>query len=84
MPDTAPLPLHGGMEAAEYRVRVRALDHVRPVDDVHYDQVATERLEPSPKSAVRKVLGERRSLGGVLAAVREGRARPGTCCRTEL
>ncbi|MFI6038116.1 DUF6233 domain-containing protein [Streptomyces sp. NPDC051315] len=61
------------MEAAEYRVWVRAPDHVRPVDGVDYDQVATDRLEPSPKSAVREVLGERRPPGWVLAKVREGR-----------
>ncbi|MEQ6028291.1 DUF6233 domain-containing protein [Streptomyces salinarius] len=63
----------GGVEAAECRVWVRAPDHVRPVDGVDYDQVATERLEPSPKSAVREVLGERRPSGWVLAKVREGR-----------
>jgi hypothetical protein len=34
----------GSVEAAEYRVWVRALDHVRPVDGVDYDQVATEHL----------------------------------------
>lgn len=61
------------MEAAEYRVWVRTPDHVRPVDGIDYDQVATERLEPSPKSAVREVLGERRPSGWVLAKVREGR-----------
>ncbi|MFA0845539.1 DUF6233 domain-containing protein [Streptomyces rochei] len=63
----------GGVEAAEYRVWVRAPDHVRPVDGVDYDQVATERLEPPPKSAVREVLGERRPSGWVLAKVRGGR-----------
>ncbi|MEH0517338.1 DUF6233 domain-containing protein [Streptomyces sp. B21-079] len=63
----------GGVEAAEYRVWVRAPDHVRPVDGVDYDQVATERLEPSPTSVVREVLGERRPSGWVLAKVREGR-----------
>jgi hypothetical protein len=46
---------------------------VRPVDGVDYGQVATERLEPSPKSAVREVLGERRPSGWVLAKLREGR-----------
>jgi hypothetical protein len=61
------------MEAAEYRVRVRAPDHVRPVDGVSYDQVTTERPEPSPKSAVREVLGERRPSEWVLAKVRVGR-----------
>ncbi len=68
------------MEAAEYRVWVRAPDHVQPVDGVDYDQVAIERLKPSPKSAVREVLGERRPAGWVLAKVGEGRVRPGVCC----
>lgn len=31
----------GGVEAAEYRVWVRAPEHVRPVDGVNYDQVPT-------------------------------------------
>ncbi|MFD8970814.1 hypothetical protein ACFV0C_38585, partial [Streptomyces sp. NPDC059568] len=35
-----------GVEAAEYRVWVRAPDHVRPVDGVDYDQVVTEHLVP--------------------------------------
>ncbi|MFE6365602.1 hypothetical protein ACFVP3_37175 [Streptomyces sp. NPDC057806] len=61
------------MEAAQYQVCVRAPDHVRPVDGAaDDDQVATERLEPSPKSAVREVLGNRRPTGWVLAKVREG------------
>ncbi len=51
---------------------VRAPGHVRPIDGVDYDQVVTERLEPSPRSAVREVLGERRPSGWVLAKVREG------------
>jgi hypothetical protein len=38
----------GGVEAAEYRVWVRAPDHVRPIDGVDYDQVATEHLPPAP------------------------------------
>lgn len=63
----------GGVEAAEYRVWVRAPDHVRPVDGVDYDQVATEHFPPSPTSAVREILGERRPSGWVLAKVREGR-----------
>jgi hypothetical protein len=63
----------GGVQAAEYRVWVRAPDHVRPVDGVDYDQVATERLEPPPQSAVREVLGKRQPSGWVLARVREGR-----------
>ncbi|MBB5925849.1 hypothetical protein FHS34_001303 [Streptomyces echinatus] len=71
---------NGGVEAAEYRVWVRAPDHVRPVDGLDYDQVATERLEPSPTSVVREVLGERRPSGWVPAKVREGAARPGASC----
>lgn len=55
-----------GTGAAEYRGWARAPDHVRPVDGVDYDQVATEPLEPSPQSAVREVLGERRPPGWVL------------------
>ncbi|CAL9327898.1 hypothetical protein SUDANB6_00012 [Streptomyces sp. enrichment culture] len=55
------------MEAAEYRVWVRAPDHVRPIDSVDYDQVATERLEPLPQSLGGEVLGERRPSGWVLA-----------------
>lgn len=38
---------------------------VRAVDGVDYAQVVTERLERSPQSVVREVLGER-SSGGVL------------------
>ncbi|MFF5442190.1 DUF6233 domain-containing protein [Streptomyces achromogenes] len=64
----------GGVEAAEYRVWVRAPDHVRPVDGVDYGQVPTEPLPPAPPtSVVREVLGERRPSGWVLAKVREGR-----------
>lgn len=63
----------GGVEAAEYRVWVRAPDHVRPVDGVDYDQVATERLDPLPQSTTREILGERRPPGWVLARVRDGR-----------
>ncbi|MET7457881.1 hypothetical protein ABZT03_39745 [Streptomyces sp. NPDC005574] len=63
----------GGVEAAEYRVWVRAPDHVRPVDGVDYDQVATEKLEGSPQAVVREVLGERQPSGWVLAKVRDGR-----------
>ncbi|MFQ6144622.1 hypothetical protein ACLMNJ_16335 [Streptomyces seoulensis] len=61
----------GGVEAAEYRVWVRAPKHVRPVDGVAYDQVPTEPLPP--KSAVRETFGEGRPSGWVLAKVREGR-----------
>ncbi|MEU0631488.1 hypothetical protein [Streptomyces sp. NPDC005989] len=67
------------MEAAEYRVWVRAPDHVRSIDGVDYDQVATERLPPAPKSVVHEVLGERRPSGWVPAKVREGRG-PGRGC----
>ncbi|MDX2835431.1 DUF6233 domain-containing protein [Streptomyces scabiei] len=63
----------GGVEAAEYRVWVRAPEHVRPVDGVDYDQVVTEKLERSPQAVVREVLGERRPSGWVLAKVRDGR-----------
>ncbi|MFF7189601.1 DUF6233 domain-containing protein [Streptomyces sp. NPDC008222] len=60
----------GDVEAAEYRVWVRAPEHVRPVDGVDYDQVVTDRLERSPQSAVREVLGERRPSGWVLQKLR--------------
>ncbi|GAA0898114.1 MULTISPECIES: DUF6233 domain-containing protein [Streptomyces violaceusniger group] len=61
------------MEAAEYRVWVRAPEHVRPVDASTTDQVPTEPLPPAPTSVVREVLGERRPSDWVLAKVREGR-----------
>ncbi|MEU6314037.1 DUF6233 domain-containing protein [Streptomyces sp. NPDC047014] len=61
----------GGVEAAEYRVWVRAPENVWPVDGVDYDQVPTEPLPP--KSTVREVLGELRPSGWVLAKVHEGR-----------
>ncbi|MGW2492343.1 hypothetical protein ACWCV9_34760 [Streptomyces sp. NPDC001606] len=48
-------------QADEYRVRVRAPEHVRPVDGVSHDVVPTERLPPSP---VRKALAPRRPAGG--------------------
>ncbi|WP_349637019.1 hypothetical protein [Streptomyces sp. 378] len=70
------MPLHqldGGVEAAEYWVWVRAPDHVRPVEGVDYDHVATERLESSHQSAVREVLGERRPSGWVLQKMSGGR-----------
>lgn len=57
----------GGVEAAEYRVWVRAPEHVRPIDSVDYDSVVTETLERSPHAVVREVLGERRPSGWVLA-----------------
>ncbi|WP_369166404.1 hypothetical protein AB5J49_00170 [Streptomyces sp. R28] len=46
---------------------MRAPEHVRRVDGVDYDQVVTEKLERSPQSVVRDVLGERRPSGWVLA-----------------
>ncbi len=52
------------MEPAEYRVWVRAPEHVRPVDGVSYDQVPTEYL-PKP-SAVDQVFGPRRPSGWVM------------------
>ncbi|TWV56328.1 hypothetical protein FRZ03_04295 [Streptomyces misionensis] len=52
---------------------MRAPNHVRPVKDVDYDQVVTEKLERSPQSVVREVLGERRPSGWVLQKVRDGR-----------
>ncbi|CAL9672900.1 DUF6233 domain-containing protein [Streptomyces sp. enrichment culture] len=54
----------GDVEPAEYRVWVRAPDHVRPVDGVSYDAVPTERLPPP--SSVREALGLRRAAGWVL------------------
>ncbi|MGX1364722.1 hypothetical protein RKD19_000081 [Streptomyces canus] len=61
------------MEAAEYRVWVRAPEHVRPVDGVDYDQVDTERLAKTPQSAAREILGTRRPSGWVLQKLREDR-----------
>jgi hypothetical protein len=64
----------GRVEAAEYRVWVRAPDHVRPVDGVDYDQVPTEHLPPAPpKSVVREVRSSGTPSGWVLAKAREGR-----------
>lgn len=41
----------GGVEAAEYRVWVRAPQHVRPVDGVDYGQVVTDQMTAwMPKS----------------------------------
>ncbi|MEU3342556.1 hypothetical protein [Streptomyces sp. NPDC006668] len=42
---------------------MRAPEHVRPVDCVDYDQVDTERVEKTPQSTAREVLGERRPSG---------------------
>jgi hypothetical protein len=53
----------GGVEAAEYRVWVRAPEHVRPVDGVDYEQVDTERLGKTPQPTARELLGERPSVG---------------------
>ncbi|MET7780423.1 DUF6233 domain-containing protein [Streptomyces mirabilis] len=63
----------GSVQAAEYRVWVRAPGHVRPVEGVDYDQVVTERLERTPQSTAREVLGERRPSGWVLQKLRDGR-----------
>lgn len=68
------------MEAAEYRVWVRAPDHVRPVDGVDYDQVVTEHLKPpQQQSVVHEVLGERRPSGWVLQKLGDGRGPSGGC-----
>ncbi|MFJ9012577.1 DUF6233 domain-containing protein [Streptomyces canus] len=55
-----------------------ARDHVRPVDSVDCDQVVTEKLEKTPQSAVREVVGESRPSRWVLAKLHEGHgpARP--------
>ncbi|GGX29616.1 DUF6233 domain-containing protein [Streptomyces chryseus] len=58
-------PEAGGVEAAEYRVRVEAPAHVRPVDGVSYEEVPTEYQEPP--TVVQQVLGPRRPSGWVLA-----------------
>ncbi|MCX4734557.1 DUF6233 domain-containing protein [Streptomyces sp. NBC_01363] len=55
------------VEPAEYRVWVRAPEHVRPVGGVSYDAVPTEYLEPP--SLVQQALGPRRPPGWVLAKV---------------
>ncbi|MGF3135562.1 DUF6233 domain-containing protein [Streptomyces albidoflavus] len=62
-----PLYQYGDVvEPAEYRVWVRAPEHVRPVDGVSYDAVPTEYL--SPPSPVEEALGPtRRPSGWVLA-----------------
>ncbi|GAA2623760.1 hypothetical protein GCM10010307_09410 [Streptomyces vastus] len=67
----------GSVEAAEYRVWVRALEHVRPVDGVDYDQVVTERLNPSPQSAVRELLEVMAPAFRVGAAEGTRRPQPG-------
>ncbi|MGW1038707.1 DUF6233 domain-containing protein [Streptomyces sp. NPDC002547] len=54
----------GDVEPAEYRVWVRAPEHVRPVEGAYYDVVPTEHLEKPP--AVREALGPRRPSGWVL------------------
>ncbi|MGW4825219.1 DUF6233 domain-containing protein [Streptomyces sp. NPDC004227] len=46
-----------------------------PVDGVDYDQVVTEKLEPSPQSVVREV--QRRPSGWVLQKLRGGRGPAG-------
>ncbi|WP_241518440.1 DUF6233 domain-containing protein [Streptomyces sp. CB03238] len=47
------------------------------VDGVDDNQVATERFEPSPRSAVREVLGELRPSGWMLQKARGGRGPAG-------
>jgi hypothetical protein len=64
--------LDGDVQAAEYRVWVRAPEHVRPVDGVSYDAVPTERL--APPSEIRKELGPRRPSGWVLQKLGDGRS----------
>lgn len=54
----------GDVQATEYRVWVRAPEHVRSVDGVSYDVVPSERLPPP--SPVREALGPRRPSGWVL------------------
>ncbi|WP_405530943.1 hypothetical protein OG426_53375 [Streptomyces canus] len=49
-----------------------ARDHVRPVDGVDYDQVVTEKLEKTPQSALREVVGESRPSRWVLAKLQDG------------
>ncbi|MFG2097313.1 DUF6233 domain-containing protein [Streptomyces sp. NPDC048612] len=61
----------GDVQAAEYRVWVRAPEHVRSVDGVTYDAVPTERLPPP--SAVREALGPRLPSGWVLQRAGGGR-----------
>ncbi|MET8831621.1 DUF6233 domain-containing protein [Streptomyces sp. NPDC004610] len=56
----------GGVEAAEYRVWVRAPGQVRPVDGADYGQVPTDRLRQTPHTVVREILGEHRPTGWVL------------------
>ncbi|GGU67786.1 DUF6233 domain-containing protein [Streptomyces daghestanicus] len=68
----------GSVEAAEYRVWVRAPEHVRPVGGVDYDHVPTERLAPVPDPAVREAVEERRPSGWVLQKVRARRGPAGT------
>lgn len=52
-------------------MRVRAPEHMRPVDGVTYDEVPTKRLPPP--ASVRKVLGPRRPWGWVLQKSRGAR-----------
>ncbi|GHE15271.1 hypothetical protein GCM10010339_89400 [Streptomyces alanosinicus] len=72
--------MDGSVEAAEYRVWVRAPEHVRPVTGVDYDQVPTERMEKP--SAVREILGPRRPSGWVLQKLRAGRGPAGAILHT--
>ncbi|WP_344400075.1 hypothetical protein [Streptomyces longisporus] len=53
---------------------------MRRVDGVDYDQVVTERLQRSPQSVVRQVLGERRPSGGCGRRCAANGARTGLSC----
>jgi hypothetical protein len=68
------------VKAAEYRVCVRAPEDVRPVEGVDYDQVVTEKLERSPQTVVREVLGEHRPSGGCCRSCATAAARPAPSC----
>lgn len=65
------------VEPAEYRVWVRAPDHVRPVDGVSYDAVPTEYLKPP--SPVQEALGAAAAIRLGAGEGRRPRARPGRC-----
>ncbi|WDV56573.1 hypothetical protein PV963_42755 [Streptomyces coeruleorubidus] len=70
------------MEAAECRVWMRAPEHVRPVDNVDYDQVVTELPEKTPQSMVREILREHRPSGRVLQKLRGERGPAGGVLHT--
>ncbi|MFC4508461.1 MULTISPECIES: DUF6233 domain-containing protein [Streptomyces] len=61
----------GRVVPAWYTVWVQAPTHVRPVDGISYDDVATTRLPPP--STVREILGPRRPTGWVLQKLGGGR-----------